>query len=117
MKQRSSRTRRAGQPAIEGSHGSAPTSGGTQAVDRAAALISLVVRADEPLSFTELSDETGLARSTTSRLLAALERTELVERDPSGGDGARPPFALPPPPPHPGPPIPPPGRPPVGGVG
>ena len=67
---------------------------GTQAVDRAAALVDLVVRADEPLSFTELSDETGLARSTTSRLLAALERTELVERDPAGGYVAGPLFAL-----------------------
>ena len=67
---------------------------GTQAVDRAAALIDLVVRADEPLSFTELSDETGLARSTTSRLLAALERTELVERDAGGGYVAGPLFAL-----------------------
>src|SRR3954451_5248759 len=74
--------------------GSAPTSGGTQEVDRAAALISLVVRADDPLSFTELSDETGLARSTTSRLLAALERTELVERDTNGGYVAGPLFAL-----------------------
>jgi len=67
---------------------------GTQAVDRAAALIDLVVRADGPMSFTELSDETGLARSTTSRLLAALERTELVERDPGGGYVAGPLFAL-----------------------
>ena len=47
---------------------------GTHAVDRAAALVDLVVRADGPVSFNELSDETGLARSTTSRLLAALER-------------------------------------------
>jgi DNA-binding IclR family transcriptional regulator len=70
------------------------TQGGTQAVDRAAALVDLVVRAPEPLSFTELSDETGLARSTTSRLLAALERTDLVERDPSGGYVAGPLFAL-----------------------
>ena len=68
--------------------------GGTQAVDRAAALVDLVVRADEPVSFTELSDETGLARSTTSRLLAALERTDLLERDPSGGYVAGPLFAL-----------------------
>jgi IclR family acetate operon transcriptional repressor len=68
--------------------------GGTQAVDRAAALVDLVVRADEPVSFTELSDETGLARSTTSRLLAALERTDLVERDPAGGYVAGPLFAL-----------------------
>ncbi len=73
--------------------GSAPQ-GGTQAVDRAAALVDLVVRADDPVSFTELSDVTGLARSTTSRLLAALERTDLVERDPSGGYVAGPLFAL-----------------------
>jgi IclR family transcriptional regulator, acetate operon repressor len=68
--------------------------GGTQAVDRAAALVDLVVRADDPVSFTELSDETGLARSTTSRLLAALERTDLIERDRSGGYVAGPLFAL-----------------------
>jgi DNA-binding IclR family transcriptional regulator len=70
------------------------STGGTQAVDRAAALVDLVVRADEPVSFTELSDRTGLARSTTSRLLAALERTDLVEREPSGGYVAGPLFAL-----------------------
>jgi DNA-binding IclR family transcriptional regulator len=52
------------------------------------------VRADEPLTFTDLCDETGLARSTTSRLLAALERTDLVERDPAGGYVAGPLFAL-----------------------
>jgi hypothetical protein len=40
--------------------------GGTQAVDRAASLIDLVVRADDPPSLSALSDETGLARSTTS---------------------------------------------------
>jgi DNA-binding IclR family transcriptional regulator len=72
----------------------APSPGGTQAVDRAAALIDLVVRADDPVSFTELSDRTGLARSTTSRLLAALERTDLVERDAAGGYVAGPLFAL-----------------------
>jgi len=71
----------------------ATSSGGTQAVDRAAALVDLVVRADEPLTFTELCDETGLARSTTSRLLAALERTDLIERD-GGGYVAGPLFAL-----------------------
>src|SRR5436190_12073047 len=73
---------------------SSSTPGGTQAVDRAAALIDLVVRAPDPLSFTELSDETGLARSTTSRLLAALERTDLIERDGTGGYVAGPLFAL-----------------------
>jgi DNA-binding IclR family transcriptional regulator len=78
----------------EVSMASSPSGAGTQAVDRAAALIDLVVRADDPPSFTELSDETGLARSTTSRLLAALERTDLIERAPSGGYVAGPLFAL-----------------------
>lgn len=73
---------------------SSPPPAGTQAVDRAAALIDLVVRAPDPVSFTALAEETGLARSTTSRLLAALERTDLVERDASGGYVAGPLFAL-----------------------
>lgn len=73
---------------------SAPATGGTQAVDRAAALIDVVVRADTPPSFTELSELTGLARSTTSRLLAALERTGLLERDPAGGYLPGPLFAI-----------------------
>ncbi|MFV0459412.1 MAG: IclR family transcriptional regulator [Actinomycetales bacterium] len=59
-------------------------SSGTQAVDRAAMLVSMVVSADEPLNYTELVDESGLARSTTSRLLAALERARLVERNADG---------------------------------
>ena len=74
--------------------GGSTSTGGTQAVDRAAALIDLVVRADQPPSFTELSDETDLARSTTSRLLAALERTDLLERNATGGYVAGPLFAL-----------------------
>lgn len=58
---------------------------GTQAVDRAAQLVAIVVRADEPLAFADLAEECALPKSTASRLLAALERTDLVERD---GDGA-----------------------------
>ena len=57
---------------------------GTQAVDRAACLLSEVVHAIEPLTFTELTELTGLAKSTTSRLLLALERNHLVRRDDSG---------------------------------
>ncbi|MFC7495640.1 MULTISPECIES: IclR family transcriptional regulator [unclassified Nocardioides] len=57
---------------------------GTQAVDRAAALVSTVVRADEPLSFADLQESSGLAKSTTSRMLAALERGGLLERDDDG---------------------------------
>ena len=57
---------------------------GTQAVDRAAALLAMVVQADEPITFTDLAESSGLARSTTSRLLSALERTRLLDRDESG---------------------------------
>jgi DNA-binding IclR family transcriptional regulator len=58
---------------------------GTQALDRAAQLVSYVVAADEPLSFAELQEASGLAKSTTSRMLAALERSGLLERDGDGG--------------------------------
>ena len=57
---------------------------GTRALDRAADLVATVVHADEPMSFAELQDASGLAKSTTSRLLAALERSGLLERVGSG---------------------------------
>jgi DNA-binding IclR family transcriptional regulator len=57
---------------------------GTQAVDRAARLLSEVVHASDPVTFTELTAVTGLAKSTASRLLLALERNHLVRRDPHG---------------------------------
>lgn len=57
---------------------------GTQAVDRAAQLVALVVRDQGPVSFTELTLRTGLARSTASRLLSALERSGLLGRDDKG---------------------------------
>ena len=57
---------------------------GSQAVDRAAALLALVVESGEPRTFTSLVDELGLAKSTTSRLLHALERNRLVRRDRAG---------------------------------
>jgi IclR family transcriptional regulator, acetate operon repressor len=58
---------------------------GTQAIDRAAELLSRVVLADEPPAFGELVTDTGLAKSTASRLLQALERHRLVHRDDEGG--------------------------------
>ncbi|MDQ6641866.1 MAG: IclR family transcriptional regulator [Actinomycetota bacterium] len=67
---------------------------GTQAIDRAALLVATVVRADEPLSFLDLHDECGLPKSTTSRLLTALERTELLERNSAGSYVAGPLFWL-----------------------
>ena len=57
---------------------------GTQAIDRAAMLLAQVVHGSEPVSFSELTAACGLAKSTTSRLLTALERHQLVRRD---GDG------------------------------
>lgn len=65
---------------------------GTQAVDRAALLVSTVVSADEPLGFSELAEECGLPKSTASRLLTALERTELLGRTEDGGYVAGPLF-------------------------
>lgn len=58
---------------------------GTQAIDRAAEMLALVVRSPDPLTFATLQERTGLAKSTTSRLLHALERHQLIRR---GGDGA-----------------------------
>ncbi len=57
---------------------------GTQAVDRAAHLLALVVRARQAVPFTTLCLESGYARSTTSRLLSALERSDLLARDGAG---------------------------------
>ncbi|MEO7350971.1 MAG: IclR family transcriptional regulator [Marmoricola sp.] len=68
--------------------------GGTQAVDRAAALLTHVIEAEAAVTFTELIEAAGLARSTTSRLLAALERTRLVERVSTGEYIGGPLFAL-----------------------
>lgn len=60
----------------------APT--GTQAVDRAARLLTEIVERAEPVTSSELAAASGLAKSTTSRLLTALERNGLVERDVDG---------------------------------
>ena len=62
----------------------AATAPGTRAVDRAADLVSTVVRADLPLTFADLQESSGLAKSTTSRMLTALERSGLLERDAAG---------------------------------
>ena len=62
----------------------APT--GTQAIDRAAQLLVRIVESSEPETVTELAETTGLPKSTASRLVAALERQGLVQRD--GGRGS-----------------------------
>jgi DNA-binding IclR family transcriptional regulator len=57
---------------------------GTQAVDRAATLLVTVLQSEEPLTFTDLQRESGLAKSTVSRLLSSLEHNGLVARDDDG---------------------------------
>lgn len=53
-------------------------------VHRAFALLQVVVAAGEPVGVRELSRRTGLARSTTARLLATLAELGMVERTASG---------------------------------
>jgi len=57
---------------------------GSQAIDRAASLLRQVVDATDPVTFTELAASTGLAKSTTSRILLALERNGLIRREANG---------------------------------
>ncbi|MGO9558565.1 MAG: IclR family transcriptional regulator [Acidimicrobiales bacterium] len=66
----------------QASQSASPT--GTQAVDRASHLLTEIVDAATPRSFSDLAAATGLAKSTTSRLLFALERNGLVRRGPNG---------------------------------
>jgi len=58
---------------------------GTQSIDRAADLLVRVVESSEPASVGELAEAAGLPKSTASRLLSALERQGLVQREGRGG--------------------------------
>jgi len=59
---------------------------GTQAIDRAAQLLVQVVESERPPAVGELAEWSGLPKSTVSRLLRALERNGLVQREgPRGG--------------------------------
>src|SRR5581483_715858 len=57
-----------------------PDANGTQAIDRAAQLLVRVVESAQPPSVSELAERAGLPKSTTSRLVSALERQGLVQR-------------------------------------
>jgi IclR family acetate operon transcriptional repressor len=61
------------------------TQTGTQAIDRAAELLVRLIESDQAWSTGDLADNTRLPKSTASRLLRALERHELVQRDPQSG--------------------------------
>jgi DNA-binding IclR family transcriptional regulator len=58
---------------------------GAQSIDRAADLVRQVVTAPRSMTFSELAEISGLAKSTTSRILHALERNGLLRRDTNGG--------------------------------
>lgn len=57
---------------------------GTQAVDRALALLVQVIEAAEPQTFGSLVERAELPKSTVSRLIGALERQRLLDRDQAG---------------------------------
>ena len=60
-------------------------SNGTQSIDRAAQLLVHVVETREPPTLGMLAERSGLPKSTTSRLVGALERQGLLQRDGVGG--------------------------------
>ena len=62
-----------------------PTRTGTQSIDRASQLLVRVVEVDDAPTLGELAQLAGLPKSTTSRLVSALERQGLVQRDASRG--------------------------------
>jgi len=58
---------------------------GTRSIERGAQLLVRIVEEDEAPTVGELSQLAGLPKSTTSRLVSALERQGLVQRDPTRG--------------------------------
>jgi IclR family acetate operon transcriptional repressor len=62
---------------------------GSRAIDRAAALLVEVITAERAPTISGLAAHTALPQSTASRLVAALERNGLVQRDSARG-GVRP---------------------------
>ena len=58
---------------------------GTQAIDRAAQLLTLVLDSAEPLGVGDLASAAELPKSTASRLVSSLERHGLVRRNGARG--------------------------------
>jgi IclR family transcriptional regulator, acetate operon repressor len=58
---------------------------GTQAIDRAAQLLTLILDSDEPLGVGDLAQAADLPKSTASRLVSSLERHGLVRRNGARG--------------------------------
>ena len=57
---------------------------GTQAVDRATSLLIAILNSTKPPLLSELARQLDLPKSTTSRMLGALERQGLIRRDRDG---------------------------------
>lgn len=57
---------------------------GTQAIDRASALLIHILESSTPPLLSELSRSHEIPKSTTSRMLGALERQGLIRRDRAG---------------------------------
>lgn len=57
---------------------------GTQAVDRATSLLIAILNSAKPPLLSELARQLDLPKSTTSRMLGALERQGLIRRDRDG---------------------------------
>jgi DNA-binding IclR family transcriptional regulator len=57
---------------------------GTQAVDRALGLLIEIMDSDRALTFSDLLEVSGLAKSTLSRLLSSLENAALIHRTAAG---------------------------------
>jgi DNA-binding IclR family transcriptional regulator len=64
--------------------GNSGDAGPVQSVDRAAAILEILAR-DGEAGVTEIARELGVHKSTASRLLAALDRRELVAQDTARG--------------------------------
>jgi DNA-binding IclR family transcriptional regulator len=62
-----------------------PSASGTQSIDRAAQLLVAVADSAAPIGGGALAEATDLPKSTVSRLVAALERHALVQRDGARG--------------------------------
>lgn len=59
-----------------------------QSIDRAATILALVLSSEGSPTFTDITESTGLARSTASRLLASLEKNQLIARNEDNSYGA-----------------------------
>ena len=73
-----------GAGAREGPGADTSDAGPVQSVDRAAAILEILAR-DGEAGVTEVARELGVHKSTASRLLAALDRRELVTQDTARG--------------------------------